>query len=71
VEVDFKFVLLFFPIAEVTVSRALSEPRPSVVGLGWVVECAEKLQRIPEKRFEVDLSSASLMTRKVSYAEYF
>jgi hypothetical protein len=45
--------------------RALPEPKPRVVGVGWVVECAEKRQIVPEKRFEVDLLSVSLAPRKV------
>ncbi|KAH7102206.1 hypothetical protein BKA62DRAFT_617813 [Auriculariales sp. MPI-PUGE-AT-0066] len=38
--------------------RMLREPRPAVVGIGWVVECAEKRERVDESRFAVDLDTA-------------
>ncbi|KZV89978.1 hypothetical protein EXIGLDRAFT_750890 [Exidia glandulosa HHB12029] len=43
-----------------TVARynALPEPRPHVVGIGWVVECVEKRARVDEYRFSVDLDTA-------------
>lgn len=35
------------------------------MGVGWVVDCAEKRQRSPEKRFEADLMNVHLIARKV------
>ncbi|EJD41655.1 hypothetical protein AURDEDRAFT_68579, partial [Auricularia subglabra TFB-10046 SS5] len=45
--------------------RMLNEPRPLVVGIGWVVECVEKRARVDEDRFAVDLDTAET---KVSLA---
>ncbi|KAL5483280.1 hypothetical protein ACEPAI_8510 [Sanghuangporus weigelae] len=44
----------------VTRYRLLDEPRPKVVGIGWVVECAEKRARVDESRFQVDLESVNV-----------
>ncbi|KAL5504576.1 hypothetical protein ACEPAH_7237 [Sanghuangporus vaninii] len=44
----------------VTRYRLLDEPRPKVVGIGWVVECAEKRTRVDESRFQVDLESLNV-----------
>ncbi|KAL5531907.1 hypothetical protein ACEPAF_5470 [Sanghuangporus sanghuang] len=44
----------------VTRYRLLDEPRPKVVGIGWVVECAEKRAHIDESRFQVDLESVNV-----------
>ena len=38
----------------------LDEPKPKVVGIGWVVECAEKRARVDESRFQVDLESVNV-----------
>jgi hypothetical protein len=46
--------------------RALPEPRPRIVGVGWVVDCAEKRQLVSDKRFDVDLTSISIVGKKVS-----
>ena len=42
------------------VYRLLDEPRPKVVGIGWVVECAEKRARVDESRFQVDLEGINV-----------
>ncbi|KAL5521315.1 hypothetical protein ACEPAG_9239 [Sanghuangporus baumii] len=44
----------------VTRYRLLDEPHPKVVGIGWVVECAEKRARVDESRFQVDLESLNV-----------
>ncbi|TCD62530.1 hypothetical protein EIP91_006757 [Steccherinum ochraceum] len=36
--------------------RLLHEPRPHVVGIAWVVECAEQRAKVDEKKFLVDLT---------------
>ena len=38
--------------------RMFSDPKPAVVGIGWVVECAEKRERVDESRFAVDMDTA-------------
>lgn len=35
--------------------RALAEPRPHCVGVGWVVKCREKGERLPEQDFVIEL----------------
>ncbi|EJD08435.1 uncharacterized protein FOMMEDRAFT_74597 [Fomitiporia mediterranea MF3/22] len=40
--------------------RLLDEPRPHVVGIGWVVECAEKRARVDETRFKVDIENINV-----------
>ncbi|KZT36374.1 hypothetical protein SISSUDRAFT_989301 [Sistotremastrum suecicum HHB10207 ss-3] len=39
--------------------RCLDEPRPKVVGIGWVVECVEKRERVDEERFSVNLEEVA------------
>ncbi|KAI5118962.1 hypothetical protein M0805_009373 [Coniferiporia weirii] len=40
--------------------KLLDEPRPSVVGIGWVVECAEKREQVDVTRFQVDLDNVNV-----------
>ncbi|KZS87213.1 hypothetical protein SISNIDRAFT_387318, partial [Sistotremastrum niveocremeum HHB9708] len=37
----------------------LDEPRPKVVGIGWVVECVEKREHVDEERFSVNLEEVA------------
>ncbi|KIM40244.1 hypothetical protein M413DRAFT_446420 [Hebeloma cylindrosporum] len=41
-----------------TKHRLLRDPKPQVVGIGWVVECAEQQKRAEEAEFLVDLENA-------------
>ena len=44
----------------------LPDPKPFVVGIGWVVECVEHRARIDEMRFSVDLDGINIAgTNKV------
>ncbi|KAH8115457.1 hypothetical protein DFH11DRAFT_1507873 [Phellopilus nigrolimitatus] len=40
--------------------RLFDEPRPSVVGIGWVVECVEKRERVDETRHQVNLDGVNV-----------
>ncbi|KAH9889544.1 hypothetical protein C8Q73DRAFT_654210 [Cubamyces lactineus] len=40
--------------------RLLKEPRPLVVGIAWVVECAEQRTRVDETKFLVNLDLANV-----------
>lgn len=31
------------------------DPKPVVVGIAWVVECAEKLAKVDEEKFKIDV----------------
>ncbi|TCD66528.1 hypothetical protein EIP91_001248 [Steccherinum ochraceum] len=44
--------------------RLLHEPRPHVVGIAWVVECAEQRAKVDEKKFLVDLTLTNVMLRR-------
>lgn len=46
----------------------LTEPRPRVVGIGWVVECVEKRERVDEDRFSVDLETAETKQKRKANA---
>jgi len=35
--------------------RALPEPKPAVVGIGWVVECVEKREKVEVTRYLISL----------------
>lgn len=39
--------------------RCLDEPRPKVVGIGWVVECVEQREHVDETRFSVNLEEVA------------
>lgn len=46
--------------------RLLKEPRPLVVGIAWVVECAEQCTRVDEDRFLISLDGVNVAgTQKV------
>ncbi|KAF8891743.1 hypothetical protein BD779DRAFT_1512824 [Infundibulicybe gibba] len=48
--------------------RLLQDPKPLVVGIGWVVECVEKRARVDESRFQVDLEGVNVAgTNKVAH----
>lgn len=38
----------------------LQDPKPLVVGIGWVVECVEQRARVDEARFSVDLDGMNI-----------
>jgi hypothetical protein len=38
----------------------MREPKPFVVGISWVVECAEKCRRVGEENFLVDLDGVNV-----------
>lgn len=40
--------------------RLMREPKPFVVGISWVVECAEKCRRVGEENFLVDLEGVNV-----------
>ncbi|KAI0364135.1 hypothetical protein BV20DRAFT_956854 [Pilatotrama ljubarskyi] len=40
--------------------RLLKDPKPLVVGIAWVVECAEQRARVDETRFLVNLEMANV-----------
>ncbi|KAG8896470.1 hypothetical protein FRB99_008881 [Tulasnella sp. 403] len=46
--------------SQATLSRysSMEQPRPFLVGVGWVVQCVDKKTRVDEKRFLVDLKEA-------------
>ena len=47
--------------------RLMREPKPFVVGISWVVECAEQCRRVGEENFLVDLEGLNVAgTNKVS-----
>ncbi|KAK2463162.1 hypothetical protein APHAL10511_004817 [Amanita phalloides] len=41
--------------------RLLRDPKPLVVGIAWVVECAEQKKHIDESKFLVDLSDINIV----------
>jgi len=47
--------------------RLMREPKPFIVGISWVVECAEQCRRVGEENFLVDLEGLNIAgTNKVS-----
>jgi hypothetical protein len=38
----------------------MRDPKPFVVGISWVVECAEKCRRVGEENFLVDLEGLNV-----------
>ena len=38
----------------------MRDPKPFVVGISWVVECAEKCRRVGEENFLVDLDGLNV-----------
>jgi hypothetical protein len=62
--------LVLFPIpdGQLFYERLLRDPKPLVIGIGWVVECAEQQKRVEEAEFLVDLENAHFAgTNKVSF----
>lgn len=47
-------------IADGWPSRLLDNPKPSVVGIGWVVDCVEQRARVDETKYLVDIEGASI-----------
>jgi hypothetical protein len=41
-------------------ARLLSEPKPKVVGIAWVVECVEQRKCVDEQKFKVDLEGVNV-----------
>lgn len=44
------------------------DPKPSLVGIGWVVECVEKREHIGEERFKVKTDEVSALDLKKARA---
>ncbi len=40
--------------------RAAAEPKPLVVGIAWVVECAEQAKRADETKFLISLTGVNV-----------
>lgn len=43
-----------------TSCRLLRDPKPLVVGIGWVVDCAEQLKHVEETSHLVDLDGVNV-----------
>ncbi|KAH9918813.1 uncharacterized protein B0H18DRAFT_882571 [Fomitopsis serialis] len=53
-------------LSTLTRYRLLKDPRPLVVGIAWVVECAEQCTRVDESRFLISLDGVNVAgTQKV------
>jgi hypothetical protein len=50
----------FCPTANGLLCRLMREPKPLVVGISWVVECAEQCRRVEEDNFLVDLEGLNV-----------
>ena len=49
----------------------MREPKPFIVGISWVVECAEQCRRVGEENFLVDLEGLNVAgNNKVSVLCY-
>lgn len=48
----------------------MREPKPFVVGISWVVECAEKCRRVGEENFLVDLEGLNVAGNNKVSAPY-
>ncbi|KIP11273.1 hypothetical protein PHLGIDRAFT_18033 [Phlebiopsis gigantea 11061_1 CR5-6] len=44
--------------------RALNDPKPLVVGIAWVVECAEKKARVDETKYLINLDHENVAGTK-------
>jgi len=51
--------------------RLLQDPKPLVVGIGWVVECVEQRARVEEARFSVDLGGINVAGTNKVYLPLF
>ncbi|KAH9917562.1 uncharacterized protein B0H18DRAFT_1034247 [Fomitopsis serialis] len=47
-------------LSTLTRYRLLKDPRPLVVGIAWVVECAEQCTRVDESRFLISLDGVNV-----------
>jgi len=47
-------------MSTLTKYRLMREPKPFVVGISWVVECAEQCRRVEEDKFLVDLEGLNV-----------
>ncbi|RDB25296.1 hypothetical protein Hypma_007549 [Hypsizygus marmoreus] len=47
-------------MSSLTRYRLLRDPKPLVVGIGWVVECVEQRQQVDETKFLVDLDGMNV-----------
>ena len=47
-------------ILSINVGRLLDEPRPKIVGIGWVVACAEKREQVDEERYKVNIDNINV-----------
>ncbi|KAI0292553.1 hypothetical protein BC826DRAFT_911422, partial [Russula brevipes] len=55
-------------MSTLTKYRLMREPKPFVVGISWVVECAEQCRRVGEENFLVDLEGLNVAgNNKVVY----
>lgn len=46
-------------LSTLTHFRALPDPKPVVVGIGWVVECVEKRAKVETGKFEMSLEEVA------------
>lgn len=46
-------------LSTLTHFRALPDPKPIVVGIGWVVECVEKRAKVETGKFEMSLEEVA------------
>ena len=54
-----------------TLCSLLEEPRPHVVGIGWVVECVEKREKIDELKHKIELDEENVAgSSKVKFPSY-
>ncbi|KAH9996662.1 hypothetical protein BJV74DRAFT_736818, partial [Russula compacta] len=47
-------------MSTLTKYRLMREPKPFVIGISWVVECAEQCRRVGEENFLVDLEGVNV-----------
>jgi hypothetical protein len=67
-----KWVLERFNLWSNVLFRLLDDPKPFVVGIAWVVECAEQRYKVDEAKFQVDLEGLSVAgTVKVNFLAFF
>ena len=59
------------PSESTSTTRALNDPKPLVVGIAWVVECAEKKTRVDETKYLVSLDHENVAgTKKASIVSH-
>lgn len=47
-----------------TKHKLYDDPKPFLVGIGWVVECVEKREHVNEERFQVKTDEVSALDLK-------